>query len=107
MTSPAEIPVRDNPEKHRFEAEVEGHLGILDYNLADRRIVVAHTEVPKAVEGRGIASALYRALLSDARQSGRMVVPVCPVFANYVKRHPEAHDLLDPSFRRSLGLPTA
>ena len=42
-----------------------------------------------------------------ASEEGRLVVPVCPVFALYVKRHAEAHDLLDPSFRRSLGLPEA
>jgi predicted GNAT family acetyltransferase len=107
MKNPVEIPIRDNRENHRFEAEVEGHLAIVDYNLSDRRIVVAHTEVPKPIEGRGIASALYRAVLAQAREEGRLVVPVCPVFALYVKRHAEAHDVLDPSFRRSLGLPEA
>ena len=105
MENPAEIAVRDNSEKHRFEAAVDGRLAILDYNLTEGRIVVAHTEVPKPIEGRGVASALYGALLSRARAEQRLVVPVCPVFALYVKRHPETHDLLDPSFRRSLGLP--
>jgi predicted GNAT family acetyltransferase len=104
MNDRAAISVRDNHAKHRFEAEQDGHLAVLEYNLAEGRIVVAHTEVPKPIEGRGIASALYRALLAQAREEGRRVVPVCPVFALYVKRHPEAHDLLDPSFRRSLGL---
>ena len=53
----------------------------------------------------GIAGKLFQAALASARAEGRRVVPVCPVFALYLKRHPEAHDIIDPSFRRSLGLP--
>ena len=107
MTNPVDIPVRDNRERSRFEAEIDGHTAIVEYSLSDGRILIAHTEVPKPIEGRGIASALYRAVLAVARSEERMVVPVCPVFALYVKRHPEAHDILDPGFRRSLGLPEA
>jgi len=48
---------------------------------------------------------MYRALLSAARTEKLRVIPVCPVFAVYLQRHPETHDLVDPGFRRSLGLP--
>ena len=78
---------------------------MVDYNLVDGGIVIAHTEVPKPLEGRGIAGKLFQAALASAREEGRRVIPVCPVFALYLKRHPEAHDVIDPSFRRSLGLP--
>jgi predicted GNAT family acetyltransferase len=105
MTTDGEFAIRDNREAKRFEATVEGKVAVLEYNLVDGGIVISHTEVPRALEGRGIASRLYVAALASARAEHRRVIPVCPVFALYVKRHPEAHDVLDPSFRRSLGLP--
>jgi predicted GNAT family acetyltransferase len=105
MNSAAAIDIRDNREKTRFEAAVEGQIAFVDYNLVANGIVIAHTEVPKALEGRGIAAELFRAALAFARQEGRRVIPVCPVFAVWIQRHPEMHDLIDPSFRRSLGLP--
>jgi predicted GNAT family acetyltransferase len=99
------IEVRDNREAKRFEAHVEGKVAVLEYNLTEGGLVIAHTEVPQALEGRGIARKLYETAIASARGEGRRIIPVCPVFALYVKRHPEMHDVIDPSFRRSLGLP--
>lgn len=98
-------PVRDNPARSRFEAEIDGLTAILEYNRVEGGIVVAHTEVPPPLEGRGIASAMFKALLTAAREEKLRVIPVCPVFARYLQRHSETHDLVDPGFRRSLGLP--
>ena len=97
--------VTNNPAKKRFELTADGHTAILEYDLIDGGIVIAHTEVPPPIEGRGHASALFRAALDSARAEGRRVIPVCTAFAGYVKRHPETHALIDPSVRRSLGLP--
>ena len=105
MTGETEIAIRDNREAKRFEAAVEGKRRGRRLQPVDGGIVIAHTEVPKALEGRGIAGKLFQAALASARAEGRRVIPVCPVFALYLKRHTEAHDLIDPSFRRSLGLP--
>lgn len=101
----AAIPVRDNTARSRFETEIDGLTAILEYTQVDGGIVVAHTEVPPPLEGRGIASAMFQALLAAARRKKRRVIPVCPAFARYLQRHPETHDLVDPGFRRSLGLP--
>jgi predicted GNAT family acetyltransferase len=101
------VTVRDNRAAMRFEAEVEGHLAILTYKFTDEGIVIVHTEVPKPIEGRGIASLLFKAALAEARKEGRNVVPVCPAFVAYVKRHAETHDIVAPSSRRALGLPEA
>jgi hypothetical protein len=32
------------------------------------------------------------------------VIPICPFFAAYIKKHDEEQDLLDPSYRNVLGL---
>ena len=101
----ADVAVTNNPEKHRFEAVVEGHLAIAEYNLIRGGIVFTHTEVPQELEGRGIGSALIRAGLAHARENGLKVTPICPFFAASMKKHAETQDLLAPSFRSALGVP--
>ena len=103
----SEPEIRDNRAASRFEAALDREVAIVDYNLVEGGIVISHTEVPKAFQGQGIAGKLYEAALASARKEGRRVIPVCPVFAAYLQRHPETHDIIDPSFRRSLGLPPA
>lgn len=95
----------DNPQKHRFEADLgDGTVAIAEYDLGPGKIVFTHTEVPAEYEGQGIGTALIRFALKEARERRLLVVPICPFFANYMKKHPEEHDLLDPSSRARLGL---
>jgi predicted GNAT family acetyltransferase len=97
--------IRDNPEMHRFETDLaDGSIAIAEYNLLEGKVVFTHTEVPSAHEGQGIGSALIRFALSWAREHGLQVIPICPFFAAYIKRHEEVQDLLDPSYRKALGL---
>ena len=97
--------VRDNAEKHRFEIDLgDGSLAIAEYNLLHDRITFTHTEVPPAHEGQGIGSALIRFALRSARERGLQVIPTCPFFAAYMKKHAEEQDLLDPAYRKALGL---
>jgi predicted GNAT family acetyltransferase len=98
--------ITDNVEKHRFEADLgDGSVAIAEYNLLPSKIMFTHTQVPPAHEGKGIASSLIRYALAYARERGLQVIPICPFFASYMKKHEEVQDLLDPAFRRSLGLP--
>ena len=97
--------ISDNAEKHRFEADLgDGSLAIAEYNLLRGKIVFTHTEVPPAHEGQGIGSALIRFALHSARERGLHVIPICPFFAAYFKKHAEEQDLLDPAYRKPLGL---
>jgi predicted GNAT family acetyltransferase len=97
--------VRDNLEKHRFEIDLgDGSLAIAEYTLPQGKIVFTHTEVPKAHEGQGIGTALVRFALAFARERGLQVIPICPFFAAYIKKHIEEQDLLDPAYRKALGL---
>jgi predicted GNAT family acetyltransferase len=52
--------VKNNESSSRFEAQVNGYTAILTYRRLGKSIVLDHTEVPPAVEGRGIASKLAR-----------------------------------------------
>ena len=105
MADRSELSVRDNPEKHRFEADlVDGSIAIAEYNLLRGKIMFTHTEVPPSHEGQGIGSTLIRFALLSARDRGLQVIPICPFFAAYLQRHTEEQDLLDPSYRKVLGL---
>jgi predicted GNAT family acetyltransferase len=86
--------VRDNPERHRFELDADGHVAFSNYRREGGVLTVLHTEVPAALNGRGIGSALVRGLLAIARGEGLKVRPVCPFVKAYIGKHPEYGDLL-------------
>lgn len=86
--------VRDNKAEHEFELVVEGHRAIAAYQIEGDTIVFTHTIVPKAIEGRGVASRLIRGALDQVRDRGLKVIPQCPFVAAYIKRHPDTQDLL-------------
>jgi len=92
-----ELTIEDNPEVRRYEARIGDQLaGWVDYGRVQSRLVALHTEVPPEFGGRGIASALVRRVLDDARAAGQTVTPRCPFFKTHFKRHPEDADLLEP-----------
>lgn len=104
-SSPPDWLVRDNPDRHRFEIDLgDGTFAIAEYTLPKGTIMFTHTEVPPEHGGKGIGTALIRAGLAAARERGLKVIPICPFFAAYIKAHSEAQDLLDPTWRRQLGL---
>jgi predicted GNAT family acetyltransferase len=93
MAEPA-VPVAHNLAQHRFEVVVDGKLSRCDYQLDGRVMRLVHTEVPSALEGRGIASRLVAAALAYAREQGVTVAPVCSYVRSYMRRHPETASLL-------------
>jgi uncharacterized protein len=86
--------VTDNRAEHEFELVVDGHRAIAAYQLEEGKIVFTHTIVPKAIEGRGVASKLIKAALDSARDRGLRVVPLCPFVKAYIERHPEYQALV-------------
>ncbi|MCW5744959.1 MAG: N-acetyltransferase [Alphaproteobacteria bacterium] len=86
--------VIDVPGRRRYELAVDGHVAFVDYRLDGNVAVVPYTEVPPALEGRGIGTALVLGALDRLRAQGRKVVPRCGFFARVIARHPEQRDLL-------------
>jgi uncharacterized protein len=97
------IAVVNNEKAGRFEIETDGSMAMLTYRLLGNSILLDHTEVPRELEGRGIASQLAREALEFARSKGLHVVPICPFVSGYLRRHPEYHDLLSPGERKRLS----
>lgn len=86
--------VRDNAARHRFELDAEGHIAFSQYKRAGGVIDIMHTEVPPALNGKGIGSRLVRGLLDLARAEGAKVRPLCPFVRSYIDKNPEYADLL-------------
>ena len=60
---------------------------------ADVTITIDHTGVPPEYEGRGIAARLVNKAISDAREQGFRIMPVCSYVVAQFRRHPEWADL--------------
>jgi predicted GNAT family acetyltransferase len=87
--------VIDNGGAHRFEALVDGDVaGFLTYREARGALVLLHTEVVPAYEGKGVGGQLARGALQLIRQRGQKIRILCPFVSQFVQRHPEYDDLV-------------
>jgi predicted GNAT family acetyltransferase len=86
--------IRQNVARQRYELDTEAGAALAFYRLHDGVMTFTHTEVPAALRGRGIGSAMMRAVLNDVRAQKLKVVAGCPFVADYIDRHPEFADLL-------------
>ena len=98
----AGMEVVDNKAAQRYEAEVSGELAVVEYQLTGDRIIFTHTEVPRPLEGHGVAAKLAQTALDDARARHLTVVPRCPYIASYIKRHQQYLDIVAPESRASV-----
>jgi hypothetical protein len=104
MSEPRAVPrggdaltIEDHRSERRYEARLGDQLaGWVDYGRVGSRLVALHTEVLPEFGGRGIASALVRRVLADARAAGQTITPRCPFFVAHFQRHTEDADLLAP-----------
>lgn len=80
----------DNAEKHQYEFHIDGLVPRIEYILSKNgEIYLTHTEVPSALEGKGVASQLVLKTLEDIERRNLRLVPLCPFVAAYIQRHPE------------------
>ncbi len=94
LTEPADHAVVHNPEAQQFEVRLNGSLAVCVYHLQDGVLDIHHTEVPAALNGRGLAGKLVAASLVWAREQGLQVRPTCSYAAGYMAKHAETQDLL-------------
>ncbi len=87
--------VERNESRHRFEAETEGGMAVLEYSEPRPGVLdLQHTDVPPAARGGGVGDALVRSALEYARGHGQKVIPTCPFVAAWLGRHAEYRDLV-------------
>ena len=99
------ITITNHPEKHRYEAHLDGQLaGYCEYSLLKNAVMFSHTEVMPAFEGKGVGSAIARHVLDEARAQGMAVIPACQFIAGYIRKHHEYLDLVRPESRRAFQI---
>ncbi len=89
-----EIHVNHNMAKNRFEVDLDGKLAMLIYSTSGNLMLMLHTEVPPAFEGRGIAGKMARAALEYAMEKNYTVRSYCTFTTTYIERHPEYQPML-------------
>lgn len=88
------IPIRDNPERNRYELEVDGHVVYANYRREGSTLVIAYVEAPRPLRGTGAAARLMQGIAETARAEGLKIVPRCGYAAVWLRRHKEHRDLL-------------
>ena len=89
--------VTDNPAHSRFEIDLgDGEVAFAAYNLLPGAIRFYHTVVPESHGGQGLGTMLIKAGLAAARERGLKVIPICPFFRAYLKKHVDEQDIVDP-----------
>ena len=83
-------PFTDNTEKKQYELHVGDLTPKIEYiKHKNGEIYLTHTEVPSALEGKGIGSQLVEQALKDIERQGLRLVPLCPFVAGYIQKHPD------------------
>jgi uncharacterized protein len=84
------------PENHRYVLKRgDQELGEAVYVDGERgEIVFTHTEIDRALQEKGLGSALAKGALDDVRATtDRKVVAQCPFIFRYISEHDEYQDL--------------
>ncbi|WP_029010565.1 GNAT family N-acetyltransferase [Azospirillum halopraeferens] len=87
-------PVKDNPDRRRFELEIDGMTVFASYRRDGDELHIPYVEAPPPLRGTGAADRLMHGVMRIARAEGRRVVPICGYAAAWMRRHREYRDLL-------------
>ena len=88
-----DITYSESDSKGRYGISVSGIAGEAELTISKvspTLIIADHTFVPDELRGRGLAQALAARLISDAREKGQRIVPLCPYVRAYATKHREA-----------------
>lgn len=95
--SHSDVSVTHDPGRGHFEINVDGTgAGLTQYLDRGEQRIFFHTEIGEQFGGRGLGSTLLARALTDTRDAGLRVVPVCEFVAGYLGKHHEFDDITDP-----------
>jgi uncharacterized protein len=84
-----DTPLVHNEAAQRFEMHMNGLVPFMEYSRTGNMLIIAHTEVPAELEGRGIGKMLAEKTFAYIEEQGWKIIPLCPFASSYIKRHPE------------------
>lgn len=84
--------VERNGEKYRYELLVDGTVaGFAQFHESGNRVVFTHSEVHDAYAGHGMGKVLAAGALDDVVAQGKVIVPLCPFIAAYLRKNLDAY----------------
>ncbi|MEO0465925.1 MAG: GNAT family N-acetyltransferase [Pseudomonadota bacterium] len=79
----------------RLTADLDGETLFIRYGWSrDDVMRIDHVEVPRALGGRGLGTALVGALVDKARANGFKLIPVCGFARHQLQKHADWGDVL-------------
>ena len=82
MPTPA---IQHDPQRQRFEFDLDGVCGALEYRISGGFLTILHTEVDPALAGRGLGGQLVEAALAYADEAGLQVDSRCGFATRYLQ----------------------
>lgn len=86
--------VTDNTTAGRYELVEQDEIAYADYRLHPGNLIIDYVFSPPALRGKGTSGRLMEGVVADARAKGLKITPLCGYAAAWIKRHPEASELL-------------
>ncbi len=75
---------------NQYEFHIGKYVPKIEYiKTKNGEIYLTHTEVPVALEGKGVGSQLAEKVLKDIEKQELRLVPLCPFIAGYIQKHPD------------------
>ena len=91
-----EILLKENDGKGSAIAqENEKRAGMMTYSIAGTElIIIDHTEVEPAFNGRGVGKLMLYKIVEMAREKNTKIIPLCPFAASAFKKAEDIKDVL-------------
>lgn len=95
MTGTTTIQKDDSSDGGRYIAAIDGAAAEMTYTkIGPALISIDHTYVPDHMRGRGLAQALAKSAVMDARKGGWKIIPRCRFMHVQAKEHPDWSDVV-------------
>ncbi|RWY49985.1 GNAT family N-acetyltransferase [Mucilaginibacter gilvus] len=88
------IELVNNEAIHNFELFVDGQRAFIDYKTKDNKIYLIHTEVPKELQGQGVAEAIVEKAFKYIEAHKLTLIPLCSYVQVFLRKHSEWDRLL-------------
>lgn len=89
-----DIELINNEALHNFELFVDGQRSFIDYKTKDNKIYLIHTEVPRELQGKGVAEALVEKAFAYIEKEKLILIPSCSYVQAFLRKNPEWDRLL-------------
>lgn len=91
-----EVTQKNRETKGEFIAAFDGQkAGLMTYSWAgDDKIIIDHTEVEPAYNGKGVGKEMVYKAVEFAREKGIKILPLCPFAKAMFEKNEEIRDVL-------------